>query len=303
MYSYQEEEKKNKELKEQGLIRNIKRGVFVGGLLIVAVVGWFSFTETVGQGHVGVVFNKTNGGVQDETLSEGLNFVSPLSRITEYPTSVETVKYSMSLPTADTKTITFPITFDYHNDPAKVTAIYREWRGQEPTALEKGFMRTKMIGIASDITSKYTILELNNSRGEIQTKILKEFTKSVGEKGFLVSSVTLGVPEYDAETKASIQQVVNKQQELKALEIEKSKTKLEAERKIIEAKGVADSAIETARGKAEATKLQADAQAEANKKLNSSLTDKVLKKMELDARQAHGWVEINGAGGVIVDKK
>jgi regulator of protease activity HflC (stomatin/prohibitin superfamily) len=292
----------NRQEQEQKTVRFVKRVVATVASIVVASVLWFSFTETVSQGHVGVVFNKMQGGVQEETLTEGLNFVMPLSRISEYPTSLETVKYKMSLPTADTKTITFPITFDYHNDPAKVASIYREWRGQAPEDLEKGFLRTKMVSIASDITAKYTILQLNVNRAEIQTQILTEFTKTVEAKGFLVSSVTLGTPEYDAETSVAIQQVVNKQQELKSLEIEKQKTKLEAERKVIEAKGVADSAIETARGKAESTKLQADAQAKANKLLNASLTENVLKKMELDARQSHGWITIQGATPLVEAK-
>lgn len=291
MRNFHEEEQE----KANGVARLVKRIGFTVGGLILGLVLWFSFTETVSQGHVGVVFNKTNGGVQDETLSEGLNFVSPLSRITEYPTSVETIKYNLSLPTADTKTIMFPITFDYHNDPAKVTSIYREWRGQKPEALEKGYLRTKMIGISSDITSGYTILELNTNRGEIQTKILKDFTKILEKKGFIVTSVTLGTPEYDEQTRQAIQQVVNKQQELKALDIEKQKAQLEAERAKIEAEGKANAQIETARGQAESILLNAQAQTKANAELNASLTENVLKKMELDARQAHGWVEIQGA--------
>lgn len=281
----------NRREEEERLKKLIKRGVFTVLGLVIALVAWFSFTETVSQGHVGVVFNKAKGGVQEQTLNEGLHFVSPLSRITEYPTSVETIKYKLSLPTADTKTITFPITYDYHNDTSKVTAIYREWRGQQPEALEDGYLKTKMISVASDITSKYTILELNNNRAEIQTKILTEFTKKVQEKGFIVSSVTLGTPKYDDETKRAMQQVVNKQQELKSLEIEKEKAKLEADRKKIEAQGTAD-----------ALEIQAQSQANANKKLDSSLTDKVLKKMELDARAKHGWVEVK-TGEAIVDAK
>lgn len=282
--------------------RLIKRVAYTVGSVVITGILFTNFTETVSQGHVGVVFNKMKGGVQEEVLPEGLNLVLPLSKITEYPVSVETIKYKLTLPTADTKTIAFPITFDYHNEHSKVTSIYREWRGQKPEILEDGFLRTKMIGVASDITSKYTILELNTNRVEIQAKILKEFTKRVEDKGFVVTSITLGSPEYDNETKNAIQKVVTKQQELKALETDKQKAVLNAEKQKIEAEGNATAKIEEARGEAEAQLVNAKATAEANRKINASLSDKVLKLEEMKARQKHGWVTINGATPLVESK-
>lgn len=289
-------------MEQTTMVKYIKRGIITVGSLVLATVLWTSFTETISQGHVGVVFNKAKGGVQEQPLDEGLHFVNPLSKITEYPVSTETVKYKLSLPTGDTKTIIIPVSFDYHNEAGKAPSIYKEWRGQLPKALEDGYLRRNMLGISSEITSKYTILELNSKRGEIQAEILKQFSEKVGKKGFIVDSVNLGTPDYDAETKQAIQQVVNKQQELKAMELEKAKAELNAQRQKIEAEGNADAKIEEARGQAESTKIQAQAQADANRELNASLTENVLKKMELDARAKHGWVTINGATPLVEAK-
>lgn len=271
------------------LNRVAKRGIIAGVVGVVGLTAWLNFTEVVSQGHVGVIFDRTQGGVQSEVLTEGLNFVSPFAKITEYPISVETVKYSLSLPTADTKTITIPIVFDYHNDPQKVDDIYREWRGQKPEALEKGYLRNSMVGIASEVTSKYTILELNSNRAEIQTKIMEAFTKKVGKKGFTVTSVVLGTPDYDAQTKEAIQQVVNKQQEVKALEVEKQKAELNAQKQEIEAKGNATKQL-----------IDAQAEADANRKIKESLSPELIQKIEAEARLKHGWVTVQ-TGQAIVD--
>jgi regulator of protease activity HflC (stomatin/prohibitin superfamily) len=283
-------------------LKTVKRIVISTGIGLALIIGWFSFTETISQGHVGVVFNKAKGGVQEQPLDEGLHFVSPLSRITEYPVSTETVKYKLSLPTGDTKTIVIPVSFDYHNESAKTPAIYREWRGQKAEDLQNGYLRRNLLSIASDVTSKYTILELNANRGKIQTQILKEFTERVGKKGFIIASVNLGTPEYDAETQQAIQQVVNKQQELKAMELEKQKAELQAEKDKIVAQGQATAEIEKAKGEAESKRIQAEATASANQTINSSLTENVLKLEEIKARQKHGWVTINGATPLVESK-
>lgn len=283
-------------------LRTMKRIAMGVGIAVVLLVGWTSFTETVSQGHVGVVFNKTKGGVQDQPLGEGLNFVSPFSKITEYPISTETVKYKLSLPTGDTKTIVIPVSFDYHNERAKTPAIYREWRGQQAEDLESGYLRRNLLSIASEVTSQYTILELNANRGKIQTEILKEFTERVENKGFLIASINLGTPQYDKETKRAIQKVVNAQQELEKLKIDKEKAQIEAERAKIVADGKAQASIAEAKGEAQSTLLKAQAQADANKKLNASLTTNVLKMEELKARQEFGWVTIQGATPLVQAK-
>jgi prohibitin 1 len=259
-------------------MRTIKRIAWTGLVTVVGVTGFFLCTETVSQGKVGVVFDRMQGGVQEEVLTEGLHFVSPMARITEYPISTETVEYEFSLPTADTKTIAMSMVLDYQNDPDKVSDIYSEWRGQDSAALEQGYLKNSMMGIASEVVSKYTILDLNNNRAEIQAKIFDAFTKKVGEKGFNVSSIVLGKPSYDEQTEKAIQDVVNKQQELKALEIEKQKAEISAEKKMIEAK----------------------AEADANKTISSSITEELIKMKEPEARLKHGWVEVQ-TGQAIVD--
>lgn len=282
----------------------VKRGAIAVGSVVVGLTLWFNFTENVSQGHVGVVFNKAKGGVQEHPIDEGFHFVSPLSKITEYPVSLETVKYKLALPTADTKTITIPLSFDYHNEIAKTPYIYREWRGQKPEALEDGYLRRNMLAIASEVASKYTILELNANRGKIQAEILKEFSKKVGKKGFVVSSVNLGTPEYDEQTKQAIQQVVNKQQELKAMELDKAKAKLQADKQKIEAEGNAEKKRVEAKADADATKIKADAQAEANKKIQETLSPQVLQKMQIEKWNGVNSTHVLGSGtGVNINTK
>ena len=270
----------------------IKRGIITVGAVVVLSVGWFSFTETIPQGHAGVVYNRSHG-VEDQTLSQGLKFVNPMERITAYPVSTETVEYeNMALATKDGKPLSVTLTYDYFNDVEKLPAIYNKFKGQEPDAIEETWLKARLRDSALKVTSKYTILEVFQSREKIQTEIKETFTKDVAKHGFLIDNVVFGTPQADEATAKAIQAVVDKQQELEALKVEQQKAEVEAETKRIQAEGQAKAEIEQARGTAEANEL-----------IQKSITPELLKKMEMEARIKHGWVEVNGANAVVTDKK
>lgn len=72
---------------------------------------------------------------------------------------------------------------------------------------------------------------------------------------------------------------------------------------MIQEQGKADVAIAKAKGEAQSAKVKAEGQAKANKELNNSLTDRILKDKELDARLKHGWITIQGANAVVTTDK
>lgn len=282
----EERERKMQNAKKWGI-----RGGITASILTVALVLWFSFTETINQGHAGVVYSRQDG-VQEQTLGQGLRFVSPMWRITEYPVSTETVEYEdVALSTRDGKPLSVTLNFDYLNDVEKLPYIYNKFKGQSPEAIEDTWLKARLREASLAVTSNYTILDIFQNTENIRLEIEERFKEDVGEHGFIVENVVFGVPTPDEETQASIQAVVNKQQELEALKIEQQKAEVEAETKLIEAEGQAQADIEKARGEAEANRL-----------VSESITDEILKRMEMEARQEHGWIEINGAGGVIVDE-
>ena len=49
--------------------------------------------------------------------------------------------------------------------------------------------------------------------------------------------------------------------------------------------------------------IQAQAQADANALLSESISDNLIKKMEMEARLKHGWVEIQGAQTIVTKEE
>lgn len=254
-----------------GTLKLIKRAVITAGSIVLLATGWFSFTETINQGHAGVVYSRGNG-VQQETLGQGLHFVSPFVRITEYPVSTETVTYkNLSLATKDGKPLSVDITYDYLNNVEKLPYIYDKFKGQKPEAIEDTWLKSRLRDSALEVTSKYTILEVFQNRESISKELEEVFINNVKEHGFIVENVVFGTPVADKSTAKAIQAVVDKQQELEALKVEQQKAEVEAETKLVEARGIAEAKIEKAKGEAEANRL-----------VEKSLTEDVLKKMYLD---------------------
>ena len=82
-----------------------------------------------------------------------------------------------------------------------------------------------------------------------------------------------------------------KMQKKQQAEAEQETIKVQNQTKILEAQ--AD---------AQAKQIAAEAEAKANSTISASLTDKLLKKMEMEAREKHGWVTVQG-GTVVTDTK
>lgn len=280
--------REREERREQNIKKWSIRGGIAGFLLIIALIGWFAFTETINQGHAGVVYSRSDG-VQEQTLGQGLKFVNPMWRITEYPVSTETVEYEdISLSTRDGKPLSVTLNFDYLNDVEKLPYIYNKFKGQSPEAIENSWLKARLREASLAVTSKYTILDIFQNTENIRVEIEERFKEDVGEHGFIVENVVFGVPTPDEETQKSIQAVVDKQQELEALKIEQQKAEVKAETKLIEAEGQAQADIEKARGEAEANRL-----------VSESITSEILKRMEMEARQTHGWITIQGANPLV----
>lgn len=56
-----------------------------------------------------------------------------------------------------------------------------------------------------------------------------------------------------------------------------------------------------AQAEADAELIKAEAEAAANKKLSSSITDELIKMKEAEARLKHGWVTVQGSDTVVTD--
>ena len=260
-------------------------GILTGMALFVVVA--FLCVTRIGPGYAGVVYNM-DGGIEDETLGQGFHMVAPWKHVSEYPISTETVYYtknsvdgddkdkktdkSVNVNTKDGKQVNVSVTYAYHMDPEKLPTVFAKFRGQDIKSIESGYMKNAMYEALNNITSQYSLMELvGDKRPEINQKIFEAFRAELEECGIVIETFNLSDVVPDEATATAIQNVVNAQNALQQAKIEKQQAEVEAEKARVAAKGKADAAL-----------IEAEGQAQANAKLQQSLTPGVLKQRAIE---------------------
>lgn len=244
----------------------------IGALVVVGIIVLLFSIHTVSGGYVGVVYDRANGGVQKQVLSDGWHVLKPTVKVTDYPISTETVEAEkMSLSTKDGKPLTAKVSYDYHIDIEKVSSVYSKFRGANTETLEKGWLKSRLTNAIVSETGKYSILEVYQDTDLIKKAVLKEFSKDVAKHGFVVENITIGTPIADKETQRVLQGNINEQQKVEKALTQQKRVKIEAQTKVEQAKGEAESKL-----------IKAQAESESNKKINASLSDKVLENKKLE---------------------
>lgn len=248
-------------MKKQKMIGGIVTGLVLAGGIILGAMS----IENINQGHIGVVWSRTDG-VQEQTLGEGWTLVSPLHRVIEFPISTETVDVEeFSILTRDGKSLGLSMSYDYSVKAEYATDVFTKFRGQSSRTIEAGWLEDRAMRAALNVFSQHSVLDVFQNFSQIQTDVYEEFRSLVDEYGFVVRAVTLQAPEMDGATAEAIQRVVDAQQKLEQLDIERQQAEVEAERQVAEARGVAESA-----------KIRAEGEAQANELLLQSITPELI---------------------------
>ena len=268
----------------------MNKGLGIGGITValffLVVVSFFCINR-IGPGYAGVVYNM-DGGIEDTTLSQGFHFVAPWKHVSEYPISTETVYYtknkvdgndddkkvdkSVNVSTKDGKQVNVSITYAYHMDVDALPTVFAKFRGQNIESIESGYMKNAMYEALNNVTSQYSLMELvGDKRPEINQKIFEMFRDELADYGIVIETLNLSDVVPDEATANAIQNVVNAQNALEQAKIEKQQAEVEAEKARVAAKGKADAAL-----------IEAEGQAQANEKLQQSLTPGVLQQRAID---------------------
>lgn len=251
--------------------------IWVTVAFIVVMLLVYMCTYRIGPGFAGVIYN-ANGGVQEDTLSQGWHVVFPWQSVIEYPVSTETVSYSKSngnkdskdtsinVNTKDGKQVNVDVNYTYRMDQTLLPQIFTNFRGRKYTDIEDTIMKNAMYQAVNEVTSQYNLMELvSDKRSEVNNKIFSKYKDALAEDGIILETFNLSDIKPDDATEQAIQNVVNAQNALAQSKIEKERAEVEAEKLRVAAKG-----------KADATLIEAEGQAAANEKLRQSLTPEVI---------------------------
>ncbi len=218
------------------------------GILLILVGLFSSMVVQIDAGRVGV--QSLFGKVQNNTLESGLNIVNPLVKVTHFNT--KTQNYTMSgqqdegdqagddairVLSSDGLEVIIDVTVLYRVRPDRTPTILKEIGTDYQNVIVRPLIRTKL----RDNAVYYDAIALySTKRDEFQNKIFESIKSEFTARGLELESLLVRNIMLPESVKTTIESKINAEQEAQKMTFVLQKEKQEAERKRVEAQGIAD---------------------------------------------------------------
>ena len=267
-------------------------GSVVGLFLVIGLILLPFSIANVPANHVGVVYNGFGGGVQEKTLANGFYFKKPFfDKIYKIPTDVQTVNLDkVTTQTHDGQYIDTSVDVKYQILGDDALTVFKQFR--EVERVNKELVKPVVQRAIEQVTVDYDVFDiLGPKRNEVYKKINDNVRDELQKFGLTFKSLTILDSDAKDEIELAIQNEAVAQKAIDVAKQEQEKIKVENETKLLQAKT-----------DAEKKAIEAQAEADANKVISSSVTNEMNQYIEAQARLKHGWVEVQ-TQQAIVDTK
>lgn len=222
--------------------------VKVIGILVIIIGILLSSVKQIEPGEVGV--QKLFGKVSDDILVSGLNIINPLVKVEIF--DVRTQNYTMSgvhdegvkggddairVLSADGLEVVVDLTVLFRVIPTEAPRVLKEIGTDYKDKIVRPICRTKI----RDNAVYYDAVALFSSkRDEFQSRIYATIEKDFKARGLVLEQLLVRNLTLPESVKATIESKINAEQEAQKMTFVLQKEKQEAERKRVEAQGIAD---------------------------------------------------------------
>ena len=218
------------------------------GILVVILGLALSTVKIINRGNVGV--QVLFGKVQDQVLESGLHFINPLVEVDTL--SVQTQNYTMSAKesegqvkgddairvlSSDGLEVTIDLSVLYKINPSKAPFILQNIGDNYEDKIVRPVTRTAI----RDNAVNYQAVDLySTKREEFQFKINKTISENFAKNGLEVQQILVRNISLPATVRASIESKIQAEQDAQKMQFVLQKERQEADRKRVEAQGIAD---------------------------------------------------------------
>jgi len=193
------------------------------------------FTQ-VPAGHVGVI--DFFGVVSDQTLRAGISPVNPMASVVKYSIQTQEHKETMQVLSREGLTIGLEVSVLYRLNPDSAARVYKTVSGGD---YETIILIPQFRSICRAVTASFQASALySTERERLGASIQEELGKAVAPRGVTVETTPIRNVALPSQLTEAIEQKQRADQESQRMEFILTKEKQEADRKRIEAKGIAD---------------------------------------------------------------
>jgi regulator of protease activity HflC (stomatin/prohibitin superfamily) len=203
--------------------------------VVFTLIALLRLFTVIPAGHVGVV--DFFGRVSPNTLKSGINIRNPLARIVKFSIKTQQVYEVMDVPSKEGLTVKLDASILFHLDPEKAAEVYKTVGANYVEVILEPQFRS----VCRGVTAGYEAKALYTSQREVLSHlIVEDLKKLMGERGIVVEAAPLRKIELPRKVTDAIEEKLKAEQESQRMEFILTKEKQEAERKRIEARGIAD---------------------------------------------------------------
>lgn len=205
----------------------------IAGVVLLLLLG--SPITVIPAGHVGV--KDFFGNVSSTILQPGVRFVVPFTRVVKMSTKTQELKETAEVPSKEGLTMDLEGSLLFRLEPSKAPEIYRTIG---PNYVEIAVVPQVRSAIR-EITASYEAKALYSAeRDKIAHETFELFSKMSRDRGIITEAILLRKIGLPAIVANAIQEKLRREQEAEQMKFVLQKEQQEAERKRIEAQGVAD---------------------------------------------------------------
>jgi len=186
-------------------------------------------------GNVGVL--TLFGRVTGDILGEGIHLINPLKSVQKLSVQTQSVKESANTPSNEGLMLALDTSLLFRLDRTKAAQVYQT---VGENYAEKIVEPTLRAAIRASTSSHSANALYTNARELVQQQIQGELTTQLAARGVIVEAVLLRDVQLPAMLKSSIEAKQQAEQDALRMSFILQKEKQEAERKRIEAQGIAD---------------------------------------------------------------
>lgn len=234
--------------KEREDLRKLAVGLRISGLVVIVIGIMTSCIKQIDAGQIGV--KSLFGKVDNDILTSGLNFINPLVDVKTI--DIKTQNYTMSgvhdegdkegddairVLTADGLEVIIDLTVLYRVTSTEAPNIVKETGLDYRDKIVRPLTRTKI----RDNAVYFTAVDLySNKRDLFQGRIFKSIETDFKKRGLVLEQLLVRNITLPNTVKGSIEEKIKAEQDAQKMEFVLQKEKQEAERKRVEAQGIAD---------------------------------------------------------------
>lgn len=236
----------NKQQREE--LHKVANGLRIGAVVLIILGVLTSCIKQIDAGQIGV--KSLFGKVDNDVLTSGLNFINPLVDVKIV--DIKTQNYTMSgvhdegdkagddairVLTADGLEVIIDLTVLYRVISTEAPNIVKETGLDYRDKIVRPLTRTKI----RDNSVYFTAVDLYSTKRDLfQGRIFKSIEEDFKKRGLVLEQLLVRNITLPATVKGSIEEKIKAEQDAQKMEFVLQKEKQEAERKRVEAQGIAD---------------------------------------------------------------